>query len=59
MDVHVRDSGFDGTADLDVVVTVKIGMNSTLKANFGGPEGRSLAHSLGNLIIGQQIRGPP
>ena len=58
VDVHFRDSGFYGTADLDVVVTVKIGMDPTLKANFGGPEGCSLAYPFGNLIIGQQIRGP-
>ena len=58
MDVHVRDSGFYGTTHLDVVVTIKVGMNPTLKANLGGPEGRSLAHPVGNLLIGQQIRGP-
>ena len=50
MDVYIGGARTDSRNNVDVVVTIKLGMNSTLQADFSGALFSGYLDSLGDLV---------
>src|SRR5690606_483248 len=46
-------------SDVDVVVAVEVGVDTTLETHLGGPFGGGFAHPLGDVVEREQIRRTP
>ena len=57
MHMHLWYCVFYRSGDIDVIVAVEIGVNTTLQSNFGCPQVPCLARAIGDVVEREQIRG--
>ena len=57
MHMHLWNSVFYCTRDIDVVVAIEIGVNTALQGDFGGSHFPCLCGTLCNVVEREQIRG--
>ena len=55
MHVNIGCCGFYCACYVDVIVAIKIGVNTTLQRDLGGAKCVTFAHALGNVVKRQQI----
>ena len=59
MDVDVGYGVTYGPGDVDVVIAVKVRVDSALQAHLGGTHTSSVSGPSGNLVQGQEVGGAP